>query len=70
MTPSRLIIRLVTMPPLRALVRQLLFRHGEFVVGVAEEDQPQHRDGIFRRLQLGVGPQLVGSVPQPPFDSL
>ena len=40
----------------------------ELVVGVAQEDQPQHRDGVLRRLQLGVGPQLVGRVPQALLD--
>jgi len=46
-----------------ALLADSLFGLGELHIRIAQEDHPQHRDGVFRRLQLGVGPQLVGGAP-------
>ena len=34
------------------------------VVGELEEDQPQHRGGLFAGFQVGIGMQLVGGTPQ------
>ena len=38
------------------------------MVGVAEEDQPQHGHRVFRRLQFGVRPKFIGRSPEPLFD--
>jgi len=40
---------------------------GELVAGVAEEDEAEDGDGVFGGLQLGVGPELVGGVPEALF---
>ena len=53
----------VALRGLEALVRLL-----EAVVGVAQEDQAEHRHRVFRGLELGVGAELVGGVPQALFD--
>ena len=37
---------------------------GELVAGVAEEDEAEDGDGVLGGLQLGVGPELVGGVPE------
>jgi hypothetical protein len=33
------------------------------VIGKLEENQPQHRGGVFAGLQVGIGTQLVGGTP-------
>ena len=38
------------------------------MVGVAEEDQPENRDRVLGRLQLGVRPEFVGGFPQALFE--
>ena len=63
-----LIVRRADLPPPAACARQFLRRRLELVVGIAQKDQPQHRDGVFRGLQLGIGPQLIRRVPQAGFD--
>ena len=58
---------IVGLPDLAAtggLLRHLLFSLGKLVIGVAEEDQPENRDRILGRLQLGVRPEFVGGVPE------
>jgi hypothetical protein len=47
-----------------ALLSQLLLGQGELVVGIPEEDEPQNGDGILRRLQLRVRPEVVCGVPK------
>jgi hypothetical protein len=59
-----LVVRLSDLPASAGLLRHLLFSLGKLVISVAEEDQPENRDRILRRLQLGVGSQFVGGVPQ------
>ena len=54
----------VDLAPSAALLRHLFLGLSKLVIGVAEEDQPENRDGIFGRLQLGVGTKFVRSVPQ------
>ena len=63
-----LIVRLADRAPPAACTRQFLRRRLELVVGIAQKDQPQHRDGVFRGFQLGIGPQLVRRIPQAGFD--
>ena len=63
-----LIVRRADLAPPAACARQFLRRRLELVVGIAQKDQPQHRDGVFRGLQLGIGPQLIRRVPQAGFD--
>ena len=66
--PLGLVVRRADLAPSAACALQFLRRRLELVVGIAQEDQPQDRDGVFRGLQLGVGPQLVRRVPQAGFD--
>src|SRR5215212_6468202 len=44
---------------------KLLLSNGEFVVSVAEENQPKDRIGVLGGTQVGVSPQLVCRFPQP-----
>jgi hypothetical protein len=53
---------------LRLYGMQRLFDLFKFVIGIAQKDQPQHRHGILRRFQLGIGAQIVGGIPQAFFD--
>lgn len=46
--PLGLIVRLADFSASAPLLRELLFRFAKLVIGVAKEDQTQHRDGIFR----------------------
>jgi len=41
---------------------------GELVVGVAQEDQAQHRDRVFGRFEPRIGTQLIGRIPETLFD--
>jgi len=41
---------------------------GELVAGVAEEDEAEGGDGVLGGLQLGVGAELVGGVPEALFE--
>ena len=59
-----LVVGLADLAATAALLSQLLLGLGELVVGVPEEDEPQNRDRILGRLQLGVRPEFVGGVPQ------
>jgi hypothetical protein len=43
---------------------QRLYGLLESVIGVVQKDQSQHEHGILRRLQLGIGAQIVGGLPQ------
>ncbi len=47
-----LIVFLADGTPPGAFALQFLLRNGELEVGIAQEDQPQHRHGVFRRLEL------------------
>ncbi len=38
------------------------------MIGVPEEDQSEHRHGVFGRLEPGVGAELVGCVPEALLD--
>lgn len=51
-----------------AAAREFLLGLLELVIGIAQEDQPQHGHRILRRFQLGVGAQIVGGLPQAFFD--
>ena len=64
----RLIVGLADGAASGSLAGELRFGLGELVVGVAQEDQAEHRDGILRRLQFGVGPEFVGGSPQAFFE--
>jgi len=46
----------------------LLLGVGELVVGVAQEDQPQHGDRVLGRFESGISAQFVGGVPEAFFD--
>ena len=48
-------------------LRQIDF---EAVVGVAQEDEAEHRHGVFGGGELGVGAQLVGGFPEFVFELL
>ena len=51
-----------------ALARQFLYRRLKLVVGITQKDQPQHRAGVFRGLQPGIGPPLIRRSPRAGFD--
>ena len=59
-----LVVGLADLAAAGALARQLGLGLGEPAVGELEEDQPQDRDGVLGRLEVGVGPQLVRRLPQ------
>jgi len=60
-----LVVGLTDLPASAGFLGHPLLGLSKLVIGVPEEDQPEDWDGIFRRLQLGVGSQFVGCVPQP-----
>ncbi len=41
---------------------------GEFVVGVAEEDEAEDGDGVFGGFEFGVGAEFVGGAPEAFFE--
>ena len=64
----RLIVRLANRSPSGALAGELAFGLGELVIGVAQEDQAENRDGVLGRLQFGVRPEFIGGSPQALFE--
>jgi hypothetical protein len=51
-----------------ALGMKIHARISEPLVGIAQEDEPQHRGGELGWLQARVGPELVGSGPEAVFN--
>jgi len=62
------IVDLSDLPPARGSVRQLFLGLREPEICVAQEDEPQDWDRVLGGLEPRVGPQLVGCIPQAPFD--
>lgn len=63
-----LIVGLADFPASGALLGQLLLGLGELVVGIPKKDETKNRDGILRRLEFRVRPEVVGGFPETLFE--
>jgi hypothetical protein len=63
-----LVVGLANLAPACARLYKLLLSLGEFVVSVAKENKTEYRDGVFGRLQFGVGAHFIDRVSQASFD--
>ena len=62
------VVHAAAAPRRRLGLLQLGALGGETDLGKAQEDQAEDRRGIFLGLKPGVGSELVGGVPQAPFE--
>jgi hypothetical protein len=65
---SGLVIGLADGAAARALGFEDGFGEGEFMVGVAEEDEAEDGDGIFGGFEFGLGAEFVGGSPEALFE--
>ena len=61
-------IRGADLPPRSGLRLDFLLHRREADIRIAQEDQAEDGGRIFGRLEGGVGPELVGGVPELPFE--